>query len=401
MARQTEVGIIYAAGITQGVALVTFPATSTIFTSPQYYNLSNTAFGTMFLPQAVAAIAASFLGAELTNRLGLKRIFLTGLAANLLSMLLLFISQFVAGQWPVDYALLLLATLCLGAGFGLTVPALNTYVADFYPDQIDSKVLILNALLGLGTALAPVFSTIFVGLNIWWGLPLMAAMGLAVLIFFSLSQPLTISVEESKPAGGAAERLVIPGVFWIFAALTLLYGICETMFGNWAIIYLSQNEGVSTQAAQLALTTFWGAVTVGRLLVAALSRVVSVRLIYVVLPFIIAVAFLMIARLPSGSPWAGVLAYGLGGLGCSAFFPLSISFGQQRMTTIAASVAGGLIAFYQIGYGLAAFGVGPLEEAAGLSLGNIYGLAIVVAVAMFAVALVTMRYRPQPVESLA
>ncbi|MCB0169901.1 MAG: MFS transporter, partial [Anaerolineae bacterium] len=79
----------------------------------------------------------------------------------------------------------------------------------------------------------------------------------------------------------------------------------------------------------------------------------------------------------------------------------SISFGQQRMTAIAASVAGGLVAFYQIGYGLAAFGVGPLEEAAGLSLGNIYGLAIVVAVAMFAVALLAVRSRPQPVESLA
>ena len=35
---------------------------------------------------------------------------------------------------------------------------------------------------------------------------------------------------------------------------------------------------------------------------------------------------------------------------------------------MAASVAGGLIAFYQIGYGIAAFGVGPLQRRAGLEL---------------------------------
>jgi NAD(P)-dependent dehydrogenase (short-subunit alcohol dehydrogenase family) len=45
---------------------------------------------------------------------------------------------------------------------------------------------------------------------------------------------------------------------------------------------------------------------------------------------------------------------------CSALLPLVISFGQAELKTIAASVAGGLIAFYQIGYGIAAFGVGPL-----------------------------------------
>jgi hypothetical protein len=34
---------------------------------------------------------------------------------------------------------------------------------------------------------------------------------------------------------------------------------------------------------------------------------------------------------------------------------------------------GGLIAFYQIGYGIAAFGVGPLQTWAGLDFNIIYG----------------------------
>jgi len=63
-----------------------------------------------------------------------------------------------------------------------------------------------------------------------------------------------------------------------------------------------------------------------------------------------------------------------------------ISFGQKELTAIAASVAGGLIAFYQIGYGLAAFGVGPLRSLADLGFKTIYGGAAFVALAMAALA---------------
>jgi hypothetical protein len=46
-------------------------------------------------------------------------------------------------------------------------------------------------------------------------------------------------------------------------------------------------------------------------------------------------------------------------------------------------VSGGLIAFYQIGYGIAAFGVGPLQSLAGLPLNGIYGGTAIVALAMW------------------
>ena len=49
--------------------------------------------------------------------------------------------------------------------------------------------------------------------------------------------------------------------------------------------------------------------------------------------------------------------------------------------SISAAMAGGVIAFYQVGYGLAAFGVGPLLDA-GVGLPTIYGLAAIVALGM-------------------
>jgi hypothetical protein len=70
------------------------------------------------------------------------------------------------------------------------VPAINALTAAFHPDRVDGSVLVLNALLGLGTALAPVFVAIFVGLGAWWGLPVMSSALLLVLLAVGRGMPL-------------------------------------------------------------------------------------------------------------------------------------------------------------------------------------------------------------------
>jgi MFS family permease len=178
---RSEVAAIYIAAMVQGLALVTFPAASTVFTSPQHYSLSSTEYGSMFVPQAILSIVGSLLGAELIRHLGIKRVYILGLIANFVSMLLLVLSQFVMANRSLAYSILLLATSSLGIGFGLTVPALNFFTAAFFPQKIDSAVLILNALLGLGTVLAPMLVAVFLGLGVWWALPVFAVLLLLAL----------------------------------------------------------------------------------------------------------------------------------------------------------------------------------------------------------------------------
>jgi predicted anti-sigma-YlaC factor YlaD len=62
MASKAERTVINAAGLAQGIVLVTFPAASTIFTDTSEYGLSSTQYGAMFLPQVTLAIAASLHG---------------------------------------------------------------------------------------------------------------------------------------------------------------------------------------------------------------------------------------------------------------------------------------------------------------------------------------------------
>jgi MFS family permease len=122
MATRAETSVVYTAGAVQEIVLVTFPAASTIFTDPNRYDLSNTEYGVLFLPQVATAITASLLGASLARRFGTKRVYLAGLACGLVSMLLLIVSQFFESDTSVAFPLLLVATAFLGVGFGLTVP---------------------------------------------------------------------------------------------------------------------------------------------------------------------------------------------------------------------------------------------------------------------------------------
>jgi fucose permease len=379
--------VVYAAGVVQGIALVTFPAASTILTDPSEYDLSSTQYGTLFLPQVITAIAAALLGTGLAGRVGAKRVYVAGLGAGLLAMALLIASAFVTDDQNVAFVLLLVATGALGAGFGLTVPALNTFAAAFNPGRVDRAILALNALLGLGTVLAPLFVAFFDGLGFWWGMPVTSAALLATLVVVSL--PLPLQAGARRPAGPRA-KTGIPARFWAYAGFAVLYGICETVNGNWSQLDMTSELGASTAVASIALTVFWGMVTLGRILFAAVQRRIPARVAYHVLPFVLAAAFAIVAILPDDTPALGVLAFGLAGLGCSALLPLTISFGQEELVAVSAAVAGGVIAFYQLGYGIAAFGVGPLLDA-GVGLPAVYGAAAVIAVLMGLWSLVVAR----------
>ena len=82
MPRRTEVGLVYMTALVQGLALVTFPAASSIFTSPDGYGFSASRYGVMFIPQVILAILASSFGPALARRWTLKRVLQTGMCAD-------------------------------------------------------------------------------------------------------------------------------------------------------------------------------------------------------------------------------------------------------------------------------------------------------------------------------
>jgi hypothetical protein len=69
------------------------------------------------------------------------------------------------------------------------------------------------------------------------------------------------------------------------------------------------------------------------------------------------------------------------------FFPLE----NVQFPTRAATISGELIAFYQIGYGVAAFGVGPLKELGGVDYSTAFSLGSLVSLLLGGVALAIVR----------
>jgi fucose permease len=392
LASRAEIAVIYLAGVVQGLALVTFPAASAIFTGADGFGFDSTRYGALFVPQVVFAVLASGLAPKMARRWTLRRVLLLGFAGNIVAMALLAFSRLLLGAPDAAFGILLVATAALGLGFGATVMALNTYAQAFFPQSSDRAVLVLNALLGVGTALAPVLVALVVEIGAWWLLPLVVACILILMFGVAFLQPLRASTGADAPhAAMPLNRRNLPHRFWLYAAAVFLYGIVETLNGNWAVLYLSSERGVAARAASLALTAFWVMVTVGRVLIAVISRWLPARWIYVALPILLVLALQLVSHVQDDS--AGILAFGIAGLACSAFLPLSISFGGNAFPQLAAVISGELIAFYQLGYGVAAFGIGPLRDWAGLSYATIFAAGSIVA-ALLAVFALLVIWRP-------
>ncbi|RDJ21769.1 MFS transporter [Bosea caraganae] len=386
-ASRFEIGLLYLIGVVQGLALVSFPAASAILVSPAGFALSGTQYGAMFIPQVVLAIFAAAFGSSLSRRLGLRGVLLLGLCGNVLSMALLAASALLIGS-PSAFIVLCLATATLGLGFGFTTMTLNTLVQGFAAPRPDSAMLALNGLIGLGTALAPLLIALFTWLGMWWALPALMSLLLAVLLLATLRAPLKLPYDATSGSQG------LPGRFWVYAAAVLLYGIVETLSGNWAALYLSTQRQVSPENAAFALTAFWVMLTLGRILFAVLARALPVRLVYLGLPLLLALAFQLVARAESAQ--AGIAAFALVGLACSAILPLSLSFAGKEFPAQMASMLGALIAFYQLGYGIAAFGGGPLVDKVGLQYSSVFALGSLAALALGAVAFWVARRGAEP-----
>lgn len=360
--------LIYLAGLLQGMTLVAFPASSTILTSPDYFHLTSTQYGSLFLPQALFSIMTALFNPWLRRHFGSKNTLLIGVGANLCSMMLLVLSALFEDTQALSFCVLLLATSCLGLGFGTLVPTINRMAEELYPSSSNMIILALNALLGVGTTLSPVFIALFSHLGFWWGLPLMLSLALLGL----LAAAVKTALPEEHSALSAHHQGHLTTLGRIFIAFAFLYGIIETLNGNWVSIYLRQHMGASLNIQALALTAFWGMVTFGRVFFSAMSKFLSEQLAFQIAPFLSAIAFVIIASLVPGQNALAVAAFGLIGFGCSVLLPLAISFGGEQLKAFAPSVPGMIISSYLLGYAVAAFGVGPLQDFTHITLRGVY-----------------------------
>ncbi|MDE2028847.1 MAG: MFS transporter, partial [Candidatus Omnitrophica bacterium] len=346
-----EILCVYLTGLFQGLVLVIVPAASLVFTDPKIFGFSNEQYGLLFIPQVLAAIVTSLAGPALARRWGIRTALRTGLLFNILASASIAASQCVWQNHATAYLLVISGTGLVGAAFGVTLPIINVYAVNFFPKNSASALTALHTLLGLGTALAPFLVAVLVKQMGWWVLPVGVAVALVVLLGGASILPLRDLRSSPSPKTLAEE----PEVSWrprvgLFALTVFLYGYCETLFANWAIIFLNRQKGLPIQEAGYALALFWIMVSLGRLLVSLAAVWVPARLVYRILPVLITLALAGVSTISSSQ--AGLFLFAFAGLACSAFFPLSFNFGQQSFPPMAERISGWLMASYMAGYGV-------------------------------------------------
>jgi len=383
---------VYLIAFLQGLTLVSFPASSAVL--KQMHGFTDAQYGAIFLPQVAMAVLGAVAGATLARRLGLQSLLWLSAGGNGLSQLALAASAWVMPS--LAFPVILVGTALLGLSFGLGGAPLNGYPPRFFPARAPTAVVALHTLMGLGLMVGPLLAGGFGLLGWWLGFPL-SLLGLSVILAVvaaSLRLP-AVGGDESTPRAQADPPLR-SAAFWIFAAVAVLYAFAEGTFANWAAIYLRDAKGMSEVVAGLALSVFWGAMVAGRLLVSVAVAWISPRSIWLALPALMVVAFLLLPA--ADTPPLGLGLFALAGLACSAFFPLTITLASERFPEHVAWVSSMLIAALMLGVGMGSFVIGPLRE--WLSFEQLYQLSAFYPATVIALAVwLVVRSRREGVEA--
>lgn len=353
------------ASFVQGLVSVAFPASAAVLRGQ---GLTDAQYGSIFLPQMALAAAVALGSGLLLDRLGAKRGLVLGSALMALSQAALLLVPFAprAGVYP----LALLGTSLLGLGAGVSAGPLNAYPQVLFPARSESAVVALHSAVGVGLAVTPVLAGAALDRGVWLAVPsVFAAASLALAVAAErVDLPETELPGETcrrRPAGVSA--------LWLFTGVALLYGMTEAVYGNWAVVYLTEERRLGAAPAGLALTAFWAALTAGRLAVTAVLLRVRPGRLLPALAALMAATCLLVPR--AGSPRGAVLVFALGGLGCSAVFPLAVGLAGRRFPDDRARVSSALFAALVAGQAVGSLGPGLLL--ARLELASIYRLAAI------------------------
>ena len=335
-------------GLPDGVLGVAWPSLRRSFDRPIDQ------LGLILLATMAGYLASSFSAGALLERLGVGRL--------LVSSGLLVAASAAAWAATPWWAAVVAGALVSGLGAGAIDAGINAFAAARFTPRV---ITWLHACWGLGAMIGPLGMTAVVASGVgWrWGYVLLAASLVAMAACFRL----TLGLWELPAAEGAPSR---PGVAGSLAEalrerrvrgnalLFFIYTGVEASAGQWAFSLLTESRGMTTAAAGLAASAYWGSIFAGRLAFGALAHHVApariLRLGMAGAP--VAASVVVLTRSGVGG-FAGLFALGLL---LAPIFPLMIAETPSRV--------GERYAPHAIGFQISAatLGAGTLPAAAGL-----------------------------------
>ena len=363
---------IYSCAVLQGAVMVIFSAYTAILVGRHHYDLTLGQYGALFIPQIIAAVAASLFASSLSSWLQAERAYRRGLGCSLAGMVLLIATE-RAERLSAGYVLLLAATALVGAGIGLSFPFLRCYAVSLKPLLARRQTLLINALLVAGMTAAPVYALLTSTTTAWWSLPLVLGVWLIaeLLLSYWLRTP-----PDGEP-GQRASRPV-PGRLRAYPALAILYGLCAVICLT-APHYLTGRVPSSHHLhfLELAEVGFWAALVAGgRVVFAIIDGMRSRQHLASIGVFMIGIVLLLLSVALTRYDMMHIGIYLLAAIGCASLLPIDSRPGDEHIAAFPVAVTFGLMVVFPVGLGFSRFiyddiqrdGISPFEVYATVAL---------------------------------
>lgn len=267
-----------------------------------------------------------------------------------------------------SFAWVLLAAVPLGLGAGAVDAGLNGFVARHYSGR---HMNWLHACWGIGATSGPFVMAYALRTTGGWrtGFLIIAAAQLSLAVLFLLTQRLwrtvpartTVNATAEGSTGPAPTMTANSSAGWLSAGIFAIYVATEGTMGVWAGSILVVGRGFAADTAGLCVTSFYGSITAGRILVGFIvDRFGNRRLIATgcMLAFAGAVLFTFARSAPLA---AGALL--LVGLGLAPVYPCLMHEVPRRFAPDSVQVViGRQSGAANIGAGLIPSGAGWLAQ---------------------------------------
>lgn len=370
-----------------GISFTIIPASANFLISEKGMHLSKLDYGNLFILLISGALFVSYFAGNIVKKIGLRSLLIFGVIMTASSMALLSLENLVLHEITFSYSLLMWVLFFLGCGFGALFTCLATYACHFFSSHSETPLTALYIVLSIGCAIGPLLFTLCLSLSIWWMAPLLTAVTLTFIGILSNSN-LPRPKDSSPIVQFSMAHFPKGKLFLVLAALSLLYGLCETLISTWGTVFLNQERGMSIPLANYALSIFWLSIAAGRILLSVYRYKLNPKVVVCILPLLLILGFLLIAK--TSCHGYTILSFSLAGLGCSGLLPLLLSL-SQRISKEIALLIGILSGFYIIGYGLASSGMASVERRSGMNLSSLFILGGAFAAVLAIMAFIAAR----------
>lgn len=323
------------------------------------FNLPLDALGVLLGMVTVGYFITSIGNGRFLQAVGITPVLLSGWALAALGL----VGYVLSPSWGV----LLIGGMLLGMGGGVIDAGLNTYMAaTFGPREMNW----MHASFGLGATIGPLIMSAFVTAGLTWRHSYgFAALlhGLMFLAFLFTARQWRLDpvyeAGESKKRVSNRRTLRMP-IVWFGLLLYFLYVSVEVTAGQWSFTLFTQSRHIPDVRASAWISFYWGALTVGRLLIGLMvERLGTMRTLRISMGGVLLGTLILSVPLPATS----FIGLALMGFSCAAIFPLLTSDTPQRVGPAhAPNTVGFQIAASSLGLALLPGLAGVLADSIGL-----------------------------------